>query len=172
MMLQMPRMADYGDMQPPAKPKIDKWDQRFIDLARLVSGWSKDPRKKVGAVITNPNRSVASLGYNGFARGMSDWKGFYADKQVKLARIIHAEVNAILNATSTLDGCTLYVWPFMVCERCAVQVIQVGITRVVSPVSWVSSSWAQEHRLAEAYFREAGVEVTVLDNNIPHHLTY
>ncbi len=66
----MPEMADYGDMQPPPKPKIDKWDQRFINLARLVSSWSKDPRKKVGAVITNPNRSVASLGYNGFARGM------------------------------------------------------------------------------------------------------
>ena len=27
----------------------EKWDERFIDLARHISQWSKDPSTKVGA---------------------------------------------------------------------------------------------------------------------------
>lgn len=48
---------------------LSKWDERFIELARLVATWSKDPSTKVGAVIVRPYRTVASVGFNGFARG-------------------------------------------------------------------------------------------------------
>jgi len=30
---------------------MSKWDSRFMDLARLVASWSKDPSTQVGAVI-------------------------------------------------------------------------------------------------------------------------
>ena len=33
---------------------LDKWDQRFMDLANFVAAWSKDPSTQVGAVIANP----------------------------------------------------------------------------------------------------------------------
>ena len=48
------------------------WDTRFIDLAKLVSTWSKDPSTKVGAVITDDNNRVISLGYNGFPKNIQD----------------------------------------------------------------------------------------------------
>lgn len=50
----------------------DKWDQRFIDLAFHLSGWSKDPSTKVGCVVVGEDREIRSTGFNGFPRGISD----------------------------------------------------------------------------------------------------
>jgi dCMP deaminase len=49
-----------------------KWDIRFIELAKHVSTWSKDPSTKVGAIIATEDRRVLSMGYNGFPRGCPD----------------------------------------------------------------------------------------------------
>ena len=43
----------------------EKWDRRFMDMARLVASWSKDPSSQVGAVITR-GKFVISVGFNGF----------------------------------------------------------------------------------------------------------
>ena len=57
--------------------KSNKWETRFLEMARLVSGWSKDPSTKVGAVIVRPDKTIASVGYNGIAIGVKtrkpDW---------------------------------------------------------------------------------------------------
>jgi dCMP deaminase len=50
----------------------DKWDARFLDLARHVATWSRDPSTQTGAVIVRPNRTIASVGYNGFPRDCND----------------------------------------------------------------------------------------------------
>ena len=52
-------------------PVLDKWDKRFIKLARTVSEWSKDATK-VGAVLTRPDHSLVSVGFNGLIPGMDD----------------------------------------------------------------------------------------------------
>jgi dCMP deaminase len=49
----------------------DKWDQRYLEMAALVAGWSKDPRAGVGAVIVRNNRVVAT-GFNGFSSEVLD----------------------------------------------------------------------------------------------------
>ena len=38
-----------------------KWHGRFLDLAALISTWSKDPSTKVGAVIVRPDFSTRIL---------------------------------------------------------------------------------------------------------------
>lgn len=111
----------------------DKWDIRFLQMARLVSTWSKDPSTKCGAVIVRPDKSVVSVGFNGFPRGMSDDSALYANREEKYSRIIHCEVNALIQAKMDVFGCTLYTWPFMCCDRCAVQMIQAGILQFVYP---------------------------------------
>lgn len=68
---------------------IDKWDSRFLDLAKLVSSWSKDTSTKVGAVISRPDNTIVSLGYNGFPKGMPDDKNLYDLREEKYERIIH-----------------------------------------------------------------------------------
>tara|TARA_R110000851_G_scaffold104499_1_gene222203 strand:- start:360 stop:611 length:252 start_codon:yes stop_codon:yes gene_type:complete len=71
-----------------------KWMKRFMDMAVHVSEWSKDPSRKIGAVIVDPNtRQILSLGYNGFPQGIED-DARLNDKAVKRKLVVHAEMNA------------------------------------------------------------------------------
>ena len=60
------------------------------------------------------------------------------DREQKYDIIIHAEkrlvdrANALMFAGKSVEGCTLYTWPFQPCSRCAGLIIQSGIKRVVS----------------------------------------
>jgi dCMP deaminase len=139
---------------------VSKWDQRFLDLARYVSLWSKDPSTKTGAVITK-GRQVVSLGYNGFAAGVADTPERLEDRKTKYAMMVHCERNAMLYARELLRGCTLYTWPFMSCAPCAAMVIQVGIVRCVAPAS-DNPRWQEDFALASLMFAEAGVELVLV----------
>jgi dCMP deaminase len=134
------------------------WDQRFLDLAKHVASWSKDPSTKVGAVIVDKNRVVIGLGYNGFPRGIEDSPERLSDVDTKYALIVHAETNAILNASSRVDDCTIYIWPFLSCNQCAKLIIQAGIVRVVAPEG-IPDRWASYMGLALEMYKEAGVVV-------------
>src|SRR6056297_1170266 len=107
------------------------WDKRFIDMAELISTWSKDPSTQCGAVLTQ-GKNIISLGYNGFPKGTDDAKEIYNDRERKYKRVIHAEQNAILHSKESLVGATCYVWPIPPCSNCAALLIQVGIKRVVT----------------------------------------
>ena len=133
---------------------MDKWPARFLDLAQSVAQWSKDPSTKVGAVIVRPDRTIASVGYNGAPRGVTDDN--LDDRDYKLAVTVHAEMNAILSAHERLDGCTLYVWPMPPCSHCAGAVIQSGVCKVVAPKP--GERWAQSCRLGRTMMHEAGIE--------------
>ncbi len=108
----------------------DKWDVRFLELARHVAQWSKDPSTKCGAVIVDDTKRVVSMGFNGFARGTDDSPERYADRDYKLENVIHGEENAILQAGEDLHGYSIYS-SAMPCGSCAARIIQVGIQTVV-----------------------------------------
>ena len=135
-----------------------KWDQRFLALAAQVATWSQDPSTGCGAVIVRPDRTVASLGFNGFPRGMEDRETRYLNRQDKYARIIHAEINALTHAREPLSNFTLYC-NLPVCHICALQVIQSGIKRVVypKPSEDFSSRWGESAQKGRNYFEECGV---------------
>lgn len=135
---------------------IDKWDLRFIELAKHVASWSKDPSTQTGAVIVDPDRRVVSVGYNGFPAGMLDLPERYADRAFKYPHVVHCERNAMLFAQRSLKGCTLYTWPFMSCTPCAVMVAQAGITRCVAPRS-DNPRWVADFAQTEQVFRECGI---------------
>ena len=132
-----------------------KWDRRFMEMAELVATWSKDPSTKVGAVLVNPDKTIAGVGYNGFPRGVTDEPALYEDRSEKYARVIHAEVNAIHNAQST-RGATLYCTLFP-CSGCAAQTIQAGVSRVVTPPPVDRPE--SRYDVSLDMFRKAGVEV-------------
>lgn len=113
---------------------IDKsWDFTFLDLAKEMSKRSKDPSTKVGAVIVRPNKTIASMGFNGFPQDMPDNNELYSNRDEKLSRIIHAEMNALIFAHESVYGHTLYTYPMIPCSRCFVHVAQAGIKRIVAP---------------------------------------
>ena len=136
--------------------KVNRWDIRFLELARHVAGWSKDPVNKVGCVIVKGN-AVVSLGYNGFPKGMKDDERLN-DKDEKWLWTIHAEENAILAAREPdLQGCTAYVWPLHPCTRCAAKLAQAGVARIVANEPTARHSEKYQLEKVEAMLGECGV---------------
>lgn len=146
------------------KARRERWDRRFLELARHVASWSKDPSTKVGAVLVDENHTVVGMGYNGFARGVEDTEQRYDDRETKYKLVVHAEVNAVLNAGSRARGTTLYVWPsFMLppmCGECAKVVIQAGVKEIVGYVADESdprvARWAESIAWSRMMCDEAG----------------
>lgn len=137
-----------------------KWDKWFLGLARYISTASKDPSTKCGAVIVDENRRIVSTGYNGFPQGVDDSEADYTNRDLKIAQVVHAEVNAIIFAQRSLKNCTLYTRPFGCCSHCAAVVIQAGIKRVVSPILPAHlTRWEDSVKIAQKMFKEAGVEI-------------
>ena len=137
-----------------------KWDYRFLDLAQLVSTWSKDPSKQIGAVAIGDKRQILAQGYNGFPRGVIDSEDRYADRQRKYELVVHAEMNVIYNASYngvSLDGSTLYVHGLPVCSECAKAVIQVGVRNVIMRKQVPEERWLDSWMRTKAMFKEAGV---------------
>ena len=51
---------------------LNKWDERYLQLADCVATWSKDPSRKIGAIAIGSKGQVLAQGYNGFPRGVAD----------------------------------------------------------------------------------------------------
>lgn len=134
------------------------WADFYGGLARYVATKSKDPSTKVGAVIVRPDKTVASIGFNGFPRGVDDRPERYADRDFKMAAIVHAEANAILNAREPLKGYHLYS-TFHPCARCASQIVQAGIEFVCVPAEPIPDRWRADMEIAATILREGGVTV-------------
>jgi dCMP deaminase len=115
----------------------------------------------VGAVIVDQERRIVSTGYNGLPRGVEDSEERLNNRDLKYKMIVHGERNALLFAQRSVKDCVLYTWPFMPCAACASMVIQSGINRVVAPIS-DNPRWAEEFKLSEQLFNEAGVELVLI----------
>ncbi len=149
--------------QPPdTGPVSDKWDARFIELARHISGWSKDPSTQVGCVVVGEDREIRSTGFNGFPRGIEDDSARLEDRDQKIPLICHAEENAIMHAARigvSLKGCVAYVtWP--PCTRCSRSLVQAGIVEVVYPEDIeIPDRWKEDFELSASMMEEAGIIV-------------
>lgn len=142
-----------------------KWDLRFLEIARTISMWSKDPSTKVGSVIFDRDNRVVSLGYNGFPKGVEDSAERYVDRETKYRMVVHAEMNAIMFARRDISGCSIATYPFMPCSNCAASIIQSGIRRVVAPrlPARLQERWGESCRLSESMFGESGIELALYD---------
>lgn len=145
---------------------MNKWHERFILLARHISEWSKDPSTKVGAVIVDPSlRQVIGMGYNGFPRGVADLIERYDDRAIKYEMVVHAEVNAIIEALKrgSIKGSTLYS-TFMPCPQCAALIIQSGIALVFAAVNDSDERWKDKFDITKSMFKEAGVMLYTVED--------
>lgn len=141
------------------------WGDRYTHLAKEISTWSKDPSTKVGAVVIGNNGEVLSQGYNGFPRSIKDTPQRLKDREKKYNLVVHAEMNAIYNASLngvSLKGSTLYVYGLPICNECAKGVIQVGIDKVIAtrPADY-NKEWDESIKDAKALFKEAEVEYII-----------
>lgn len=141
----------------------DKWNLRFLFLAKHVAGWSKDPSTKVGSVLFDSENRVISLGYNGLPKGLDDKN--IQDRERKYKTIIHAEINAILFSQKQLENCKIATWPFMPCSNCSSAIIQTGIKTCIFPRAYGDRAmrWADSFLLAKEQFEEAGIALKEYD---------
>lgn len=110
------------------------WDDYFMGVALLAAKRSKDPNTQVGACIVSDNQ-IISVGYNGLPAGCKDddfpWGREGDFLNTKYPFVVHAELNAILNARGkSLIGAKLYVALFP-CNECSKAIIQSGIREVI-----------------------------------------
>lgn len=146
--------------------KREKWDRRFLSLAREIASWSKDPSTKVGAVIVDWDKRIVSTGYNGFPVKVVDTEERLKNRELKYAFTVHAEMNAILFAGRSVAGCTLYTYPFMPCDRCAAAIVQAKLVDVVSVEGLDkerAERWSEAFQRSRLIFREAGVPVRFVE---------
>ena len=139
---------------------LNKWDARWLEIAGVVSTWSKDPSTKIGAIAVKDKRLV-STGYNGFPRGIQDYDDRWNNREEKYKYVVHAEMNCIYNAS--FNGVSLvesdfYVHGLPVCSDCAKGIIQVGVRTVYMPQQDIPDHWIDSWDLTRSMFDEAGVE--------------
>lgn len=144
--------------------RYKKWDSRFLNLANVVASWSKDPSTKVGSVIVRPDFTVASVGFNGFPHKMSDSPHLYNNREEKLSRVIHAEMNAMLHCREVIQDYIMYV-TLLPCDRCIVHAAQAGIKRIVAPTPSLehTSRWGSAFAKSRTYASEMGLELVELN---------
>ena len=123
---------------------VDKWDNRFMEVADLVASWSScfQENRQVGAVIAL-NKRILTTGYNGASSGVKSCKergvclrrelGIPSGTRHEVCYATHAEQNAIIQAARlglSVDGATLYC-THQPCVICAKMIINSGIKRIV-----------------------------------------
>ncbi len=144
---------------------MNKWDERMMGMAKLVSTWSScyKVNRKVGAVIVKDKR-ILTTGYNGAGSGISSCvdRGYCLREQMnipsgtrhEICYAVHAEQNAIIQAAKlgvSVQGATLYC-THQPCSICAKMIINSGIARVV-----FDEGYPDEFSIK--MFNEAGVQV-------------
>ncbi|MDR1338100.1 MAG: dCMP deaminase family protein [Rickettsiales bacterium] len=151
----------------------EKWNLRFMNLAKEAASWSKDESTKVGCVAVGPRfKEVRSIGYNGFPRGVNDDIPERHTRPTKYEFTAHAEQNVISNASIcgvSLCDCIAFI-TMPPCTRCAGEMIQAGIKEVIflSPPEDERSKiagWRENLKYSFEMFDEAGVLYKPLNNS-------
>ena len=152
-------------------PNYISWDDYFMGMALLAAKRSKDPSTQVGACIVSGashdsanEHTILSVGYNGLPIGCSDdeypWERDGELLDTKYPFVVHAELNAILNARGkSLVGAKIYVALFP-CNECCKAIIQSGIREVI----YLSDKYADTDsvKASKRMFASAGVTLTQL----------
>lgn len=144
--------------------KPEKWDRRFLELAKHISTWSKDESTKTGCVVVDDKRRVVSIGYNGFPRHVNDDIEKYKNRETKYKLICHADRNALDNAPCSVEGMTMYI-THPPCTECQKSIIQKGIRRVVwykAPEEF-KQRWGDGFEILAEPYRTSNIQVTTYE---------
>ena len=134
--------------------KQRKFDQRYLEMARIWATNSYCTRRQVGALVVK-NNMIISDGYNGTPSGFENV--CEDDNGITKPYVLHAEANAITKlarSSNNSEGATIYITASP-CIECAKLIIQAGIKRVV---------YGEKYRLTDGIelLERAGIEVVYL----------
>ncbi|HOE94257.1 MAG TPA: dCMP deaminase family protein [Candidatus Cryptobacteroides sp.] len=134
---------------------MNKFDEKYLRMAKIWSTNSYCKRRQVGALLVKDNM-IISDGYNGTPSG---FENVCEDENgVTKPYVLHAEANAITKIArsgNSANGATLYVTASP-CMECSKLIIQSGIKRVV---------YCDDYRLEDGInlLKRAGIEVEKIE---------
>jgi len=137
-------------------------DSKYMGLAWIHAGFSKDPSTQVGAQIVDAYNQPLGSGYNGPPRLVDDesfsWERPPKDQPDTFSKydiIVHAEINAIDHSCGAdLSGSTLYVTA-LPCPRCMLEIVRKEIERVM----YYDYQSSKSSSLQNAAWREKTMEI-------------
>jgi len=137
------------------------WDEYFMGIAELSAQRSKDPKTQVGCcIVDSKTRHILSIGYNGLPYGMNDddfsWEDSEDQLKSKHSYVVHAEANAILNASQSIDGALVYITMFP-CNECAKLLAQKRVKKIIYRDSKYFDK--VEGKIAINILSNAGIEI-------------
>lgn len=141
------------------------WNDYFLFIAENVKLKSKDESTQIGAVIVGTDNEVLSTGYNSFPRGIDDNVKERQERPEKYFWMVHAELNAILNAArvgTRLKDSTIYITSGLPCSNCARAIINAGIKKVFckkQDTTFNREKWDEESIRTKMMFNECGIEI-------------
>lgn len=145
------------------------WTDYFLSIAETVKTKSKDQRTKIGAVIVGNDNEIVSTGYNSFPRGIDDGQDSRQVRPEKYYWIVHAEMNAILNAARigvSTKNCVMYLTCGVPCSDCCRGIINSGIRKIYCKKQDTTRNrdhWDAHAARSRIMFEESGVEVCFYD---------
>jgi len=131
-----------------------KRHKTFLEIAQVFSKRSHSKRSQVGCVIVNEDGRIVSTGYNGTPSGVNNICENSENETHEY--VIHAEMNAIFNATtSNLNNSTIYL-TLSPCIRCAAALLQKHVKEVI---------YIEQYRNTEGieFLKEHGVAVNQIE---------
>lgn len=141
------------------------WIEYFLNIAENVKLKSKDESTQIGAVIVGTDNEVLSTGYNSFPRGIDDNVKERQERPEKYFWVVHAELNAILNAArvgTKLKGSTIYLTSGLPCSNCARAIINAGVEKVYCKRVCTTKNkdkWDKEQDVTRVMFEETNIKV-------------
>lgn len=141
------------------RPDIDEY---FMKMCLCASERSTCRRHSVGAILVK-NKMILSTGYNGAAKGakdclelgcLRDELGIKSGEHAEICRAIHAEQNAIIQASSKgldIEGTTMYC-THSPCIICAKMIANAGVKEVV-----VFQKYPNDD--SKKLFKEVGIKI-------------
>jgi dCMP deaminase len=105
------------------------WDEVWMNMAKIISLRSYNPRHQVGAVVvTKDNSQVLAVGYNGnYAGGPNEVES----EEPGQCGMIHAEINALLKLDYNNPKNKIMYLTLSPCKHCAKCIVNAGINEIV-----------------------------------------
>ena len=126
--------------------------------------FSKDNKRKVGAIILEKESLIQlSCGYNGLPRKLKETKKRWS-KKYKDLYVIHAETNAIIQASRTNSNInnSIMVCNRFPCHNCCLNIIQAGIKLLITvEPEWnsLSKKWKKSFYASKEMLDELKIDI-------------
>lgn len=130
------------------------WPQTWMDVAKVLSRRSPDPRLKVAAIVVpEDNTGILAQGFNGGPKGLYN-------KPVSMepgkSGFIHAEANCLIKCPYHFPLKKHMYVTHSPCPECCRLIVNAGISRVVYDVPYRDQSGIE-------MLKEAGLDVMTLE---------